>query len=173
MSKFDPVQEKIIEIKKQLKNINNKIKEISDKYRNINIIFENGDKVIQRLKNENYILRKQIYEHDKKHIISTLSPQEFHHNKFKKRNFSHKNMKFNSNNYNTILTTASSNGITGQYNFINSARALIENDFYATISDKMKTIDKNDDSNKINFFKNKPISSFSKRNPYFIVNENL
>ena len=173
LSKFDPVQEKIIEIKKQLKNINNKINKISDKYRNNNIVFENGDKVIQRLKNENYILRKQIYEHDKKHIISTLSPTEFHHSKFKTRNYSHKNMKFNSNNYNTILTTASSIGMTGQYNFVNSARALMEQDFCATISDKMKTIDVNDDSNKNNFFKNRPTSSFSKINPYFIVSENL
>ena len=172
LSKFDPVQEKIIEIKKRLKNINNKINEISDKYRNNNIVFENGDKVIQRLKNDNYILRKQIYEHDKKHIFSTLSPTEFHHNKFKTRNFSHKNMKFNSNNYNTILTTASSLGMTGQYNLVNSARALMEQDFFASINDIKKTIEVNE-SNKKQFFKNRPISSFSKINPYFIVSENI
>ena len=173
-TKFDPVQEKIIEIKKKLKSINSKINEMSYKYQNNNIVFENGDKVIQRLKNENYLLRKQIYEYDKKYIYSTLSP-ESHHNKIKTRNFSHKNIKFNSNNnnYNTILTTASSLGMSGQFNVPNSCRAIIEHNYFSTLNDKMKTIDVNDDKNNKNILQKRPISSFSKINPYFIVSENL
>ena len=107
-------------------------------------------------------------------MFSTLSPS-FQHNKFNKktRNFSQKNIKFNYNNYNTILTTASSNGFPGQFNIPNSSRALIEQNFFSTINDKMKTIEINDDSNKNNILLNRPTSSFSKINPYFIVGENL
>ena len=179
--KFDPVQEKIVEIKYKLKIINNKIKEISYKYQNNNIVFENGDKVIQRLKNENYLLRKQIYEYDKKNIFSTLSPSS-HYSKFKTRNLSKKDIKSNLNNfnnhnyYNTILTTATSNGMSGQYNIPTTSRVFMEQNYNSSIRDKM-TIDVNvlhrHLSYKKNIFEKRPISSINKLNPYYTVSENL
>ena len=172
---FDPVQENINEIKEKLKTINNKINEISYKYKNNNIVFENGDKVIQRLKNENYLLRKQIYEYDKKNIYSTISTNSLNH-KLTKRTFSNKdNMKLNLNNYNnynTILTTASSNNQTGQLYGPSSTRGLIDQNLYSNTNDKY-TIDVNDDYHrKRDFILKRPISS-KKINPYFFVAENL
>ena len=175
--KFDPIQEKVIEIKKKLKFLNNKIKELSNKYHNNYIVFENGDKVIQRLKNENYLLRKQIYEHNKKHLYSTLSPNS-HYSKFKGRNFSNKNIKFNNllnnNNNNTILTTATSNETNGKYNIPTSSRALMEQNIFSNLDNKM-TIDINNKINSIKhkIFQKRPTSSFNTINPYFIVSENL
>ena len=172
---FDPVQENINEIKEKLKTINNKINEISYKYKNNNIVFENGDKVIQRLKNENYLLRKQICEYDKKNIYSTISTNSLNH-KLTKRTFSNKdNMKLNLNNYNnynTILTTASSNNQTGQLYGPSSTRGLIDQNLYSNTNDKY-TIDVNDDYHrKRDFILKRPISS-KKINPYFFVAENL
>ena len=180
--KFDPVKEKIAEIKDKLKSLYDKIKEISYKYENNNIVFENGDKVIQRLKNENYLLRRQIYEYDKKYIYSTLSPSP-HYSKFRTRNFSKKDdMNSILNNYNTILTTATSNGISCQNNIPISSRALIEQNFYSTIKDKM-TININELHHHMNYknniLKKRPTSSFNifdkinKINPYYTVAENL
>ena len=169
--KFDPVQEKMVEIKDKLKRLNNKIIKLNYKYQNNNIVFENGDKVIQRLKNENYLLRKKIYEYDKKYIYSTLSPST-HYNKFKTRNFLHKhymNSILNNYNYNTILTTATSNEMTGQSNIPSSSKALME-------KTTRRTIDINELHHinfKQNIFEKRPISSFNKLSPYYIVAGNL
>ena len=175
--KFDPIQEKVSEIKKKLKVLNNKIKDISKKYHNNYIVFENGDKVIQRLKNENYLLRKQIYEHNKKYLYSTLSPTS-HYSKFKGRNFSNKNIKFNNlnnNNTNTILTTATSNETNGKNIIPITSRALMEQNIFSNLNNKMTIdINYNHDSIKKNVFHLKrPTSSFNRINPYFIVSENL
>ena len=172
--KFDPSRENIIEIKEKLKILNTKINEIHLKYENNNIVFENGDKVIQRLKNENYLLKKKIIEFDKKQFSSTLSPIK-HFSKFKTRNNSEKNNnnQVNNNYNNTILTTASSNFLNDN-NPPNSTRGLIEHNFYSTINSKM-TLDVNDNYLTIqnDFFQRRPTSSFIKINPYFIVSENL
>ena len=179
-SKFDPVQEKINEINEKLKKLNNKIKEITNKYQNNNIIFENGDKIIQRLENENYLLRKQINENNKKIMYSSTSPEssyKFNNNRFRKRNYSNKNLKINLNNFNTVLTTASSNnGILNQFNIINSPRNKKNGNYlYANRNDKM-TFEANDfysKSDKGDFFKNRVTSSYNKISPYYIVSENL
>ena len=178
--KFDPVQEKIHEIKAKLKNINNKIQEITYKYKNNNIVFENGDKVIQRLKNENYLLRQKIYDYDKKSFYSALSihnPNNSNKNKLGKRNFSNKdNMRLNINtftNYNTILTTASTNNnMTGQFYSSNSSTGLLNQNLYPNVKDKM-TIDANNTyQHKRELFLKRPFST-KKINPYFLVAENL
>ena len=171
--KFDPSKEKITAIKEKLKSLNNKINETYYKYENNNIVFENGDKVIQRLKNENYLLRKKINEYDKKYIYSTLSPTN-HFSKFKTRNNIEKN-NIKSNNYNTILTTASSNVFSDTSNIPNSNRGFMEQYFYSTINSKKET-DANDNYYKTiqnDFFQRRPTSSFKRINPYFIVGENL
>ncbi len=179
---FDPVQEKIYEIKAKLKNINNKIQEITYKYKNNNIVFENGDKVIQRLKNENYLLRQKIYDYDKKSFYSALSihnPNNSNKNKLGKRNFSNKdNMRLNINtftNYNTILTTASTNNnMTGQFYSSNSSTGLLNQNLYPNVKDKM-TIDANANNtyqHKRELFLKRPFST-KKINPYFLVAENL
>ena len=175
---FNPVQEKINEIKTKLKVLNNKISQMSYKYQNNNIAFENGDKVIQRLKNENYLLKKQIYDIDKKNIFSTITPSitnnHNHLNIFKKRNNSNKNnlklKLFNSNNYNTIMTTASSNnGLLGPI-------GITEQNYTLSKIKERSTLDINDQysyTNRGDFFKNRPISSYNTINPYYIVAENL
>ena len=48
---FDPIKERVDEIKKKIKYINKKIFELTNKYNNNNVIFENGDKIIQKLRN--------------------------------------------------------------------------------------------------------------------------
>ena len=176
---FEPSQEKISEIKEKLKYLNNKIKEISLKYQNNNMVFENGDKVIQRLKNENYLLRKQINGYDKNHLFSTLTPIS-HNKKFKKRTFSYKNIiksnKLNNfMNYNSILTTANSSGIAGQYNIPINERTLMEQNFFSTLNDKatIHLNDNNHNSNIVNFYQKRPTSSFSNINSFYKVSENL
>jgi hypothetical protein len=176
IKKFDPIQERISELKTRIKDTTNKINEISYKYKNNNIVFENGDKVIQRLKNENYLLKKQIYD-DKKSFYSTISKNN-HNNRLKRRNFSNKdNMKLNINtfyNYNTILTTASTNNnnMTGQFHASTSSRGLLEQNLYLNVKDKM-TIEVNDEYHrKRELFLKRPVST-KKINPYFLIGENL
>ena len=174
---FNPVQEKINEIKKKLKFLDHKIKEVTNKYENNNNIFESGDKVIQRLKNENYLLKRQLFGLDKHGMFSTLSPSSTHHiyhNQFKKRNNSNKNnLKLNLNNINT-LTTCSSIGMYGQFTLQNNSKGFPEQNIY-TIPNEKRTIDTDDfsDSHKSDFFKDRAISSYNKLSPYYIVAENL
>ena len=174
---FNPVQEKVNEIKKKLKYLDYKIKEVTNKYENNNIIFESGDKVIQRLKNENYLLKRQLFGLDKTGMFSTLSPTSNHHiyhNQFKKRNNSNKNnIKLNLNNINT-LTTCSSIGIYGQFTLQTNSKGFQDQNIY-TIPNEKRTIDTEDfsDSYKSDFFKDRAISSYNKLSPYYIVAENL
>ena len=174
---FNPVQEKINEIKKKLKFLNYKIKEVTNKYENNNNIFESGDKVIQRLKNENYLLKRQLFGLDKNGMFSTISPTSTHHiyhNQFKKRNNSNKNnLKLNLNNINT-LTTCSSIGMYGQFTLQTNSKGLQDQNIY-TIPNEKRTIDTDDfsDSYKSDFFKDRAISSYNKLSPYYIVAENL
>ena len=174
---FNPVQEKINEINKKLKYLNHKIKEVTNKYENNNNIFESGDKIIQKLKNENYLLKRQLFGLDKTGMFSTLSPTSNHHiyhNQFKKRNNSNKNnLKLNLNNINT-LTTCSSIGMYGQFTLQNNSKGFQEQNIY-TIPNERRTIDTEDfsDSYKSDFFKDRAISSYNKLSPYYIVAENL
>ena len=174
---FNPVQEKVNEIKKKLKYLDYKIKEVTNKYENNNIIFESGDKVIQRLKNENYLLKRQLFGLDKTGMFSTISPTSTHHiyhNQFKKRNNSNKNnIKLNLNNINT-LTTCSSIGIYGQFTLQTNSKGFQDQNIY-TIPNEKRTIDTEDfsDSYKSDFFKDRAISSYNKLSPYYIVAENL
>ena len=177
IKKFDPIQEKISELKAKIKETTNKINEISYKYKNNNIVFENGDKVIQRLKNENYLLKKQLYDDDRKGFYSTISKNN-HNNRLKRRNFSNKdNMKLNINtfyNYNTILTTASTNNnnITGQFYASTSSRGLLEQNLYLNVKDKMAIEAKDEYHLKRELFLKRPVST-KKINPYFLIGENL
>jgi hypothetical protein len=163
---FDPIKEREDEVKTKLKYINNKIQEISNKYNNNNILFENGDKIIQRLKNENQLLKKRLnekkeYKKYKSKTINNLNKAS--HNYYLKTSF---------NNYvNSNLTTTSSNG----GNIIPStSRRLTEEDI------KNKTIEKNSinliDNSRYNndkLIKKRPISSINRINPYYMVAENL
>ena len=163
---FDPIKEREDEIKTKLKYINNKIQEISNKYNNNNIIFENGDKIIQRLKNENQLLKKRLkenkeYKKYKSKTINNLNKTSHHYH-----------LKTSNNNYvNSNLTTTSSNG---GYIIPSTSRRLTEEDT------KNKTIEKNPinliDNSRYNndkLFKKRPISSINRINPYYMVAENL
>ena len=176
--KFDPAKIKIDEIKKKLKIINNNIQELSNKYKNNNIKFENGDKIIQQLRNENHLLRKKIYDNDMRNLYSNFSPSSI--NNTRKINLSYKkNAKLKQPNiyntyYNSILTTTSSNGGYNQLVVPNSTRVF--SDLYSTDGNKEKMFDLTDNTifyNNIENYKKRPISSISKINPYFLVAENL
>ena len=163
---FDPIKEREDEVKAKLKYINNKIQEISNKYNNNNILFENGDRIIQKLKNENQLLKKRLKEN-----------KEYKKNKSKTINHLNKTshyyyLKTSNNNYvNSNLTTTSTNG---GYIIPSTSRRLTEEDI------KNKTIEKNqinliDNSlyNDDKLFKKRPISSINRINPYYMVAENL
>ena len=174
---FDPAKIKVDEIKKKLKIINNKIQEINIKYKNNNIKFENGDKLIQQLRNENHLLRKKIYDRDSRTILSNLSPSFNDNNR--RINLSNKKqskLKLNIYNtyYNSILTTTSSNGGYNQFLIPNSTRLTSDINSNDGVKDKVFNLtDNNTLYNNIEFFKKRPISSYNKLNPYFLVAENL
>ena len=163
---FDPIKEREDEIKGKLKYINNKIQEISSKYNNNNISFENSDKIIQRLKNENHLLKKRLKENKeyKKYKSKTIN------NLNKTSHYYH--LKTSNNNYvNSNLTTTSSNG---GYIIPSTSRRLTEEDI------KNQTIEKNSiniiDNSRYNngkLIKKRPISSINRINPYYMVTENL
>ena len=163
---FDPIKEREDEIKAKLKYINNKIQEISSKYNNNNISFENSDKIIQRLKNENHLLKKRLkenkeYKKYKSKTINNLNKTSHHYQ-----------LKTSINNYvNSNLTTTSSNG---GYIIPSTSRRLTEEDI------KNQTIEKNSiniiDNSRYNngkLIKKRPISSINRINPYYMVTENL
>ena len=163
---FDPIKEREDEIKGKLKYINNKIQEISSKYNNNNISFENSDKFIQKLKNENHLLKKRLkenkeYKKYKSKTINNLNKTSHHYQ-----------LKTSINNYvNSNLTTTSSNG---GYIIPSTSRRLTEEDI------KNQTIEKNSiniiDNSRYNngkLIKKRPISSINRINPYYMVAENL
>ena len=163
---FDPIKEREDEIKAKLKYINNKIQEISSKYNNNNISFENSDKIIQKLKNENHLLKKRLkenkeYKKYKSKTINNLNKTSHHYQ-----------LKTSINNYvNSNLTTTSSNG---GYIIPSTSRRLTEEDI------KNQTIEKNSiniiDNSRYNngkLIKKRPISSINRINPYYMVTENL
>ena len=163
---FDPIKEREDEIKAKLKYINNKIQEISNKYNNNNISFENSDKIIQKLKNENHLLKKRLkenkeYKKYKSKTINNLNKTSHHYQ-----------LKTSINNYvNSNLTTTSSNG---GYIIPSTSRRLTEEDI------KNQTIEKNSiniiDNSRYNngkLIKKRPISSINRINPYYMVTENL
>ena len=165
---FDPTKERVEEIKKNLILIDNDIQELNNKYYNNTILFEKGDKIIQDLRNENDLLKKQIQEKNKnKALLSSKSRPINHFNKAKSQ------LKAQ-NLYNSILTTSSSNNggnnplfINGRgFSDINSTRGTNEKiDFNLTENNKQY--------NNIELIKKRPISSNNKINPYFLVVENL
>ena len=163
---FDPIKEREDEIKAKLKYINNKIQEISSKYNNNNISFENSDKIIQRLKNENHLLKKRLkenkeYKKYKSKTINNLNKTSHHYQ-----------LKTSINNYvNSNLTTTSSNG---GYIIPSTSRRLTEEDIKNQTSEKnsINIID-NSRYNNGKLIKKRPISSINRINPYYMVTENL
>ena len=174
---FDPTKIRINEIKKKLKKINNNIQELSTKYKNNNIAFENGDKIIQKLRNENHLLRKKLYDGDRRSIYSNYSPSVVNNTKkinlFNKTNAPFKLNIYN-NYYNSILTTTSSNGGNNQFIVPNSTRVF--SDINSTVKKNKKVFnltENNEQYSNIDYFKKRPISSVNKISPYFLVAENL
>ena len=171
---FDPVKEREDEIKKKIKYINKKIFELTNKYNNNNVIFENGDKIIQKLRNENHLLRKSLYDHDGRNLYYSLYPT-FVNSKPKKINLNsfNKTKKYTNNNtnnnyYNSVLTTTSSN-----FNqiFHNSTRG---DNFGNDTNDNIQlNLTENYSNYATQYFKKRPISSINKINSYFMVGENL
>jgi hypothetical protein len=173
---FDPAKERIDEIKKKLKIINNKIKELSNKYINNNKRFEDGDKIIQKLRNENHLLRKKIYDKDMRNIYSNFSPT-VQNNRTQKMSFNKTNNLFklnayNNNYYNSILTTTSSNEGYNQLIKPNSTRLFSDINSTGGTNEKTEKIYNLTDNN-FEYFKKRPISSINKINPYFLVAENI
>ena len=172
---FDPVKEREDEIKKKIKYINKKIFELTNKYNNNNVIFENGDKIIQKLKNENHLLRKSLYDKDERNIYFNLyptfvnsKPKKISLNSFRKTNENNKTHNFNNNYYNSVLTTTSSN-----YHqiFPNSMKG---DNFGNDTNDNIQlNLTENYSNYATQYFKKRPISSFNKINSYFMVGENL
>ena len=179
--KFDPAQIKIDEIKRKLKFINNKIQEISIKYKKNNIIFENGDKIIQKLRNENHLLRKQLYDKDMRNIYSPtiINTNVKNKNPFNETNNVFKLNNLHHNNYfNSILTTTSSNGGINQMILPNTVRVFSDANTTGGSNDRNEKMmfnltENNSDYNNAEFFKKRPTSSFNKISPYFLVAENL
>ena len=176
---FDPAGERIDEIKKKLKYINCKIEAINNKYKKNNVIFDKGDKVIQKLRNENHMLRKSIYDKDRRNSHSNFSPT-FIHAKPKKYNIFNKTTNHvNINNFNSILTTTSSNGEgNNKIIFPNSTRGTrgYTGDNLANESNEkiqFNLTESNSNNNIYEYFRKRPISSINKINAYYMVGENL
>ena len=174
---FDPAKERIDEIQKKLKIINNRIKDLSNKYINNNKIFENGDKIIQKLRNENHLLRKKLYDKDMRNIYTNFSPT-VPNNRTQKMSFNKTNNLFklnvynNNNYYNSILTTTSSNEVYNQLIKPNSTRLFSDINSTGGTNEKTEKMYNLTDNN-FEFFKKRPISSINKINPYFLVAENI
>ena len=175
---FDPVKEREDEIKKKITYINKKIFELTNKYNNNNVIFENGDKIIQKLRNENHMLRKRLYDNDERNLYYNLyptfvntKPKKINLNSFSKtkKYMNNNTHNFNNNNYyNSVLTTTSSN-----FNqiFHNSTRG---DNFGNDTNDNIQlNLTENYSNYATQNFKKRPISSINKINSYFIVGENL
>ena len=172
---FDPVKEREDEIKKKIKYINKKIFELTNKYNNNNVIFENGDKIIQKLRNENHLLRKSLYDNDGRNLYYNLyptfvntKPKKINLNSFNKTKKYTNNNTNNNNYYNSVLTTTSSN-----FNqiFHNSTRA---DNFGNDTNDNIQlNLTENYSNYATQYFKKRPISSINKINSYFMVGENL
>ena len=150
---------------------------MSTKYKNNNIAFENGDKIIQKLRNENHLLRKKLYDGDRRSIYSNYSPSVVNNTKkinlFNKTNAPFKLNIYN-NYYNSILTTTSSNGGNNQFIVPNSTRVF--SDINSTVGTNEKVFnltENNEQYSNIDYFKKRPISSVNKISPYFLVAENL
>ena len=167
---FDPVKEREDEIRKKLKYINNKIQEISKKFNNNNIVFEKGDKIIQKLKKENHLLKKKIKEN-----------KDYKRNKSRTINYNLDDTSYyynfdssNSNYFNTMLTTTSRNN---GHNIIapNTSRRLTEENTCHKTAEKRKINLKQNISlfNNNEFSKKRPISSIKRINPYYMVAENV
>ena len=175
---FDPAKIRINEIKKKLKIINNNIQELSMKLKDNNISFENGDKIIQKLRNENHMLRKKLYDNDKRNKYSSYSPSVTNNikriNLFNRANAPFKLNIYNNNYYNSILTTTSSNGGNNQFIVPNSTRVFSDFNSTGGTNEKIFTLTENNEQyNNMDYFKKRPISSVNKINPYFLVGENL
>ena len=174
---FDPAKVRIDEIKKKIKIINNKIQVLSTKYINNNKKFENGDKIIQKLRNENHLLRKKIYDKDMRNLYNNFSPT-IPNNRTKNINFNKTNNIFklnaynNNNYYNSILTSTSSHEGYNQLIKPNSTRLFSDINSTGGTNEKTERIYNLTDNN-FEFFKKRPISSINKINPYFLVAENL
>ena len=167
---FDPVKEREDEIRKKLKHINNKIQVISKKFNNNNIVFEKGDKIIQRLKKENHLIKKRLKENKdyKKNKSRTIN-----YNLDDASNCYNIDSSY-SNYFNTILTTSSRNN---RHNLIapNSSRRLTEeNTCHKTIDQRKINLKQNISLyNKNKFSKKRPVSSIKRISPYYMVAENL
>jgi len=182
---FNPIKEKIGEINKKLKILNKKITEISNKYKNNSIKLENIDKNIQKLKNENYLMKRQLFGIDKKNVFSSIatntSSYYMKRNKFAKRNLSNRdkikinlnNFK-NINNFNSLTTTSSNNApvVSGQFTLITTSKSP-EKNINTNIIGTILGSDKFYNTHRSDFFKNRPTSSYKAINPFFLVVDNL
>ena len=183
-SEFNPIQEKINEINKKLKILNKKIEEISNKYKNNNIKLENIDKNMQKLKNENYLMKRKLFGIDKKNILSciatTKSSYYIKRNKFAKRNLSNRDkIKINLNNFKNInifnsLTTTSSNNtpaVPGQSTLLTPTNSPDQN-INININGSINGNDKFYNTHRSDFFKKRLNSSNKTINPFFLVVDN-
>lgn len=177
---FNPIQEKINEINKKLKILNKKISEVSNKYKNNSIKLENIDKNMQKLKNENYIMKRQLFGIDKKNVFSSISTTSSYYikrNKFAKRNLSNRdkmkinlNIFKNMNNFNSLTTTSSNNApvVAGQSTLLTPSKNP-EKNINTNINSTIFGNDKFYNTHRSDFFKNRPTSSFKVINPFFLV----
>ena len=162
-SNFDPAKERIEEINQKLQLINKNIQILTEKYKKNTLLFEQGDKVVQNLRNENNILKKKIQEKNKgTNLINGKTKQINQFNKTKSQ------LKAQ-NLYNSILTTTSSNN-NGNNNLLiyDTTKGFFDTNSTRGTNDK---IDFNLTENNIHN-KKRPISSVNKINPYFLVAEN-
>ena len=165
ISNFDPAKERTEEINQKLLILNKNIQILTDKCKKNTLLFEQGDKVVQNLRNENSILKKKIQEKNKRtNVISGKTKPMNHFNKTKSQ------LKIQ-NLYNSILTTTSSNNVGNNKNILIHDTTKGFFDTYSTRGTNEK-IDFNLTENNSNN-KKRPISSVNKINPYFLVVENL
>ena len=163
-SNFDPAKERTEEINQKLLIINKNIQILTDKCKKNTLLFEQGDKVVQNLRNENSILKKKIQEKNiGTNIINSKTKPINHFNKTKSK------LKVQ-NLYNSILTTTSSNNVGNNNNLLIQDTTKGFFDTYSTRGTNEK-IDFNLTENNTHN-KKRPISSFNKINPYFLVVEN-
>ena len=165
-SNFDPSKERTDEINKKLLIINNNIQILTDKYNNNTLLFEQGDKLIQNLRNENNILKKKLEEKYKRQNFIRGKSRPI--NQFNKAKSQLKVQNF----YNSILTTTSSNK-AGNNNLLKLDTNKGFFDTYSTRGTNEKNEFNLTDNNSIVHNIKRPISSINKINPYFLVVENL
>ena len=150
-STFEPAKEKIKENKIKIKKIKEQIKELNEKYNNNIVVFEEGDKKIQKLINENNELRKKIYGNDKNNIFKNYHP-----------NYKNVKDKFCYKNRNISLTN------NDNHNFKDKMMEKLYKD-----SSTYKNSFKKDSLYLKSSSNRRPVSSVDRISPYYLVAEHL